>query len=251
MKTVEDIMAFVDEVMPNTFAIQQKLDWYNTCESVVRQKAVKRYGYLETETTGEVFLPEGVFAEDITNVFLDGCEVPARDYRSGAFMRENIHKKVGIVYLVRHTPIMIKSYNGYAAMEENRCELRSMAFSAGESVDIDIGNCKGRVVILGTSGNVIYVSDPGSAWFLPPIEKVEDEQGSVTLALDMQVAAMPPYDSLYTDYLCAQICYYQKDFEAYNHAADRYNMTLDNLSRFCMQNASTKSQSCVKNLWQA
>ena len=113
-------------------------------------------------------------------------------------------------------------------------------FCTGDKIDIESPVFTGRVKVLGTSGDDIFVDR---------VFDVNDCIGKATLALDIEVSLKAPYDKLYIDYIMAQMDYYNKDFEGYNNNSYMFNEMLDELVRKNMQNMPGKSHKHIRKLW--
>ncbi|MBQ3054271.1 MAG: hypothetical protein IJC89_05150 [Clostridia bacterium] len=240
--TVEKILAMVDSLAPNNCTKEQKLYWFNQCESIIKEKAIKSYKYIETEFTGGIVkLPEGYTSWDIEAVYINGRLIDKLDFRSGftgKFSKEK--EKVGIVLKERHEEITETTYEGDIYFNGDKITMNSHKFLVGDSIDIESVLFTGRVTVLGSNGDDIYVNHTFD---------INDCEGVVKKSLNIPTLCKAPYDKLYIDYIMAQMDYYNKDYEGYNNNSYMFNELLDTLIRKSSSNNSGTRSKQMRGIW--
>jgi len=58
-----------------------------------------------------------------------------------------------------------------------------------------------------------------------------------------------PYDEMYIDYICAQICFYQRKHDVYQQHIARYNARMDEYMRFVRERAPMEDHTVFRNWW--
>ncbi|MDP4117970.1 MAG: hypothetical protein Q8873_02125 [Bacillota bacterium] len=240
--TVEKILEMIDTLAPNNCLNEQKLYWYNQCESIICNKAIRRYTYFETEIIqGIVKLPDGYSSEDIESVYIDGEVCDKLDFISGfATKTYTTPQKIGVVVKEHHNEIVQESFAGTLNFSGDTIIMENHPFVSGNSIDITSTFFTGRVTVLGTSGDSLYVN-----------RSFEQNEctGTAVTSLNIEVNARPPYDRLYIDYILAQMDYYNKDFEGYNNNSYMFNELLDELICVNEQSASGTKSKKVVGIW--
>lgn len=243
MTTIEQILTQVDLLNPNSYSKEQKLFWYNQCESIISTKAIKSYGYIETTVRGGLAkLPDGYTKEDIACTYLDGKPGEKLDLRSGLPNLDEVKNaaKIGMVVLQRPGAVELEEYEGSIQLQGNSIILTRTAFCAGDSIDILSDTETRRTSLLGVGGNILYCSTDFDS---------EEFNGKIEKALNIPVLAQSPYDKLYVDYIIAQMDYYSKDFESYNNNSFLFNETLNELIAKNKKNEPVFQGNFMRNLW--
>lgn len=239
--TIEQALERIDSLCPNSFTQQEKVGWINDCESILRLEAVKQYAYAETSVRGGcTSLPRGVRSEDVVKVYIGGVPAAKYDVRSGKIqLDEKDGERVGVVFLQRHVPQMPLVYSGEIQLEPGAMTLNGNPFYCGQDVIIDCPLLEGEYPVLGSSGDKLFLD----------IQAQGATEGTVTLRLNQPLCAPAPYDSIYVYYVCAQMDYYNKDYESYNHNSILYQDALDGLQRLERRTAPLDATAVVRNLW--
>ena len=221
--TVKSLIELVDSIAPNSCSKEQKLYWYNQCESIIKNKAKPSFRYLETIViSGVVKLPEGYDSEDIEAVYLNGKLMDKLDFRSG-FVKRNLSKaKLGVVLKEHHTEIKEKLYEGDIFFDGDKITMPGHNFSVGDRIKIECILFDGEVTVTDVKEDELLVNR---------LFEVNDCEGKAALSLDIEVLLKSPYDKLYIDYILAQMDYYNKDYEGYNNNSYLFNELLDELVR--------------------
>ncbi len=221
--TVKTLIELVDSVAPNSCSKEQKLYWYNQCESIIKTKAKPSFRYLETFMTGGVVkLPDGYDSEDIEAVYVNGRLMDKLDFRSGFVKRSQPKAEIGIVLREHHTEVVEKTYEGDIFFDGDKLTLPGNSFDMGDKLEIECPLFNGTVTVLGANGDELSVNR---------LFEINDCEGKVVRSLEINVLLNPPYDKLYLDYILAQMDYYNKDYEGYNNNSYLFNELLDELIR--------------------
>lgn len=240
--TFEEALERIDSLSPNNFTTEEKLQWLNDCEALLRTETVKQYAYAETTVRGEcVALPEGVRGADVAKIYLNGVMMSKTDVRSGKIYvpKPNRKTRIGIVYLQRHVPLKNAAYEGGIELENGAMTLEENPFYGGQDILIDCPLLKGEFTVLGSSANRLFLN----------AEAEGSTEGKVTLRLNIPLCAPAPYDNIYLYYVMAQMDYYSKDFESYNHNSILYREALEALQKVERRTAPLDRTAVMRNVW--
>ena len=221
--TIKSLIELVDSFAPNACTKEQKLYWYNQCESIIKNKAKPSFKYLETDFVGGVVkLPDGYNSEDIEAVYVNGRLMDKLDFRSGFVKRNQKGAKIGIVLREHHTEIKEKVYRGDIFFEGDKITMPGHDFFVGDKLEIQSSLFDGEVTVLDVKEDELFVNR---------LFETNDCEGKAVLSLEIEVLLSAPYDKLYIDYILAQMDYYNKDYEGYNNNSYLFNELLDELMR--------------------
>lgn len=244
--TFEEALTRIDSLAPNSFTKEEKVHWLNDCESLLRLEAVKQYAYAETGARdGLIPLPKGVRSEDVVKVYIDGIPIRKYDVRSGSVRVKTPDRntRVGIVFLQRHVPCAPLCYEGEIAVETGAVTLQDNPFYSGQDIAIDCPLLQGEFTVLGSSADRLFL-DMGETTVTSGTA-----EGTVTLQLNVPLCAPAPYDSIYIYYVTAQMDYYNKDFESYNHNSILFQDTLEELQKWERRTAALDRTAVIRNVW--
>ena len=240
--TIEEALERTNSLAPNSFTEEEKVRWINDCEALLRLEAVKQYAYAETTAKGDcVPLPKGVRSEDVVKVYVDGLPIPKFDVRSGKINVDTPDKdaRVGVVFLQRHVPQGPLQYEGEIVLESGAVTLQDNPFYSGQDIRIDCPLLQGELTVLGSSGDRLFLNS----------DAVGMAEGTVTLRLNIPLCAPAPYDNIYIYYVTAQMDYYNKDFESYNHNSILYQEALEGLQKLERRTAALDRTAVIHNVW--
>lgn len=239
--TIENLLELVDSLSPNTCSREQKLYWYNLCESMLYEKAKKSYRYLETTITGGVVkLPDGYSSEDVEVIYVNGKAMDKLDLRSGLPAKKEGTQNIGVVLKERHFEVKTSEFEGDIFFNGDAITMAGHNFNTGDKLMIESPVFTGDVTVMGISGDTLFVNKPF---------EINDCFGKAVKSLDIEVMARAPYDKLYIDYILAQIDYYNKDYEGYNNNSYLFNELLDEYIRKNTQSSPGAKHKQIKNLW--
>lgn len=239
--TIENLLELIDSLSPNTCSREQKLYWYNLCESILYEKARKTYKFIETTAVGSIVkLPDGYSSEDIEAVYVNGKIMDKLDLRSGFPVKKDGIQKIGVVLKERHFEIKTAEYEGDIFFNGDTITMEGHNFNAGDKLIIECPVFTGNVTVINVNGDKLFVNKPF---------EINDCYGKAVKSLDIEVMARAPYDKLYIDYILAQIDYYNKDYEGYNNNSYLFNELLDEYIRKNVQNSPGAKHKQIKNLW--
>ena len=239
--TIEKILELVDSLAPNNCTDEQKLYWYNQCESIVSSKIIHKYRYIETYiTAGIIELPEGYNSDDIEAVYVNGkiCN----SYGVAGFTKRLNEEpvKAGVVLRERFEEAVRTKYEGSISFSGSNIVMHTHPFVSGDTIYIESTVFTGSVKVLGTSGDVLYTSGSFSTGSCV---------GKAKKLLEKNVNARMPYDRLYIDYIMAQMDYYNKDYEGYNNNMYIFNELLDELVRANKSKAPAMGLKQLIHIW--
>ena len=240
--TIEKLLELVDSLSPNNCTESQKLYWYNQCESIICNKAMPRYRQIETYVLGGIVkLPDGYCSEDIEAVYVNGRLIDKLDFRSGfTFKQTAERKKISVILKENFGGVEKSTFEGDMFFNGDTIRMEGHPFVSGDKIDITSSVFTGRVTVLGTSGDTLYVNR---------VFDVNDCDGVAEKTLDIEVMARAPYDKLYIDYIIAQMDYYNKDYESYNNNSYMFNELLDEFVRRNAEKAPGTKSKKMRGIW--
>jgi len=80
---------------------------------------------------------------------------------------------------------------------------------------------------------------------------VQKDYVNITDPITEETIAPPPYDRMYIDFVLAKICYYQRDYDAYNQHIISFNSKLEDFARWYIErNMPVRAtDNSVRNWW--
>ena len=82
-------------------------------------------------------------------------------------------------------------------------------------------------------------------------DNVQKDYENITDPISEETIAPPPYDRMYIDFVLAKICYYQRDYDAYNQHIISFNSKLEDFARWYIErNMPVRTtDNAVRNWW--
>lgn len=256
---IEEVLKACDTLYPNSYTSEEKYFWCDELSYMLALKYNIAYEKKELfEKDGSFALPEGVTAslikkliyggEEITDIEKHGIICRDRDGRAELTMPENNgFKRIYAVFAVPHKKIRNAVFEGIAEFGDGFFKIGENIFCAGDTLEITADGQKyDNITVLGVreeDGEFVFSVKAG---VLP-----EGKHDSVIRRrITEQTVCIPPYDSMYIDYVLGRICYYQNDFAACNNHMTAFNSKLDDYERWLKKNPVTGyEKSRFKNWW--
>jgi len=239
--TIKELLELIDAISPNSCSKQQKLYWYNQCESIIRNKAKPNFIYIETVMVGGVVkLPEGYSSEDIEAVYINGRLADKLDFRSGFVKRCLPSQTIGVVLKEHHTEVVQHIFEGDIYFDGDKITMQGHPFDVGDKLEIESPVFTGEVTVLDMKGDELFVNR---------VFDINDCDGKAVKSLDIEVLLRAPYDKLYLDYILAQMDYYNKDYEGYNNNSYLFNELLEELVRKNSGKAPGAKNMKLRGIW--
>lgn len=209
---IEEVLKACDTLYPNSYTSEEKYFW---CDELSYMLALKyNIAYEKKELT----IPEN-----------------------------NGFKRIYAVFAVPHKKIRNAVFEGIAEFGDGFFKIGENIFCAGDTLEITADGQKyDNITVLGVreeDGEFVFSVKAG---VLP-----EGKHDSVIRRrITEQTVCIPPYDSMYIDYVLGRICYYQNDFAACNNHMTAFNSKLDDYERWLKKNPVTGyEKSRFKNWW--
>lgn len=229
---------------------------------------------------GAYLLPEGVTFEMVDRIIDGAREIDKRDFRSygieyyygrcGRFVlpvRNRVRGSIDVIYLKKHEPIRTIEVKNYeTVLTGNTFRFPNTAgFESGDTVTITSENEKfENVPILGVGQVFIPIyDDDGSV--VADYLRANVPDGTFTSALDGKSSISlvcsikrcvtdetlcdAPYDRMYVDFVNAQICYYQRDFDTYNQHMNLFNQRMAAYQAWLQQRRTQDKDGKITNWW--
>lgn len=261
---INEVLRTCDALCPNEYSDKEKYMWCDELSAMLTQEHLKKYDRVTVEADGDgtYLLPEGVTFEMVDRI-IDGVrEIDKLDFRSygieyyygqrGRFVfpvRHRVNGKIDVIYLKPHTPIRTEEITDYTTViTNNTIRLPSASnFVCGDTVTVETENEEfENVSILGIAQVFIPVVDSGGNFThsvtadyvkasVPDntFNKLLNGNSSIQLVCNIkrvitdETVCGAPYDRMYVDFVNAQICYYQRDFDTYNQHMNLFNQRLN------------------------
>lgn len=170
---------------------------------------------------------------------------------------------IEVVYLPLHRPVRRIYLNAepitvpHKDSSGKRSTLRMSAdcpFLAGDTVEVTVGDTKVTLHILSRNADFDDV-ELKMYYTLEYGEGEADELADGELKADMrrivtdETVCAPPYDELYVDYICAQICFYQRNYDVYQQFIARYNARMKEYGNMMKEYAAENDHTVFGNWW--
>lgn len=264
---INEAVRSCDELYPNQYTLTEKYRWCDEFSAMLACEVcpVYRTRTLETED-GSFLLPEDLSFEQIERIRSGSREMEKRDFRSygisylpqypqGRVLFPEKFKKsrrIEVIYQKAADPIRDIDLKGVSMLmiASDVLELVDCPFLPGDMIRITVAGqiCDNVAVIEVSPGTtsrksrVQVVSPkalPGSGLHSADIFRYVTEK----------TLCAAPYDRMYIDYLCGKVCFYQRDFEAYNQHMAIVNSRLTAYERYLKKNAPLDGSGQLKNWW--
>ena len=243
---IYDVLKMCNTLCPNEYTDTEKYNWCDEVSSMIMQEHLKKYDKvtIEPESDGAYLLPEGVTFEMVDRI-IDGVkEVDKTDFRSygieyyygqrGRFIlpeRNRVRGTIDVIYLVQHEPIRNIIINDTFTFKSNGFYLPNPTLVTGDSINMTIGETVlENVAVLSVDIDdemkfFVTVPDGTFADLLSGASQ-KDMECKIRRNVTDKTVCPAPYDRMYVDYVNAQICYYQRDFDTYNQHMNLFNQRL-------------------------
>lgn len=235
---INEVLRTCDALCPNEYSDNEKYMWCDELSAMIRNEHLKTYDKvtLEAGEDGSYLLPEGITFEMVDRIIDGAREIDKKDFRSygieyyygqrGRFVLPVIHRvngKIDVVYLRKHKPIRNVEIEGTIIFYTNGFVTGNTRLCEGDSLNIKIGNDKyANVPVLS-----VEFTDEGCRVYVPEgTFKAGSYECEIKRIITDETVCGAPYDRMYVDFVNAQICYYQRDFDTYNQHMNLFNQRL-------------------------
>ena len=282
---INEVLRQCDTLCPNEYSESEKYNWCDELSAMLMQEVCKKYEKVTVEKNinGEYVLPEGVTFEMVDRIIDCGREINKYDFRSygiqylygirGRFIVPEeiaMRDSLDFVYLKKHEPIRKIIIDGEVTFYDDGFKFIDCDLREGDSV---IVNCNGitfeNVPILNVEEERINMEAGEKAdWrartaVVPEGTFSELTKGSVFLGSFEEVVCNAhierivtdetvcdaPYDRMYIDYINAQICYYQRNYNTYNQHINLFNQRLNSYTIWLQQRNPQNKDGKFINWW--
>ena len=241
---LEEVIGRVDALYPNPYPREQKLRWCRDVSEGLRQTVGRLYAEADYVWDGALTLPPGVSFSDVEAVFVDGTrveKVDERTFRDGS-IRDGA--PVRIVYLL-HPDDCILQLSG---------TITTVDGDAG-AVTLPDGADAGALLLQPDEAATLAY---GGAVYDVTIAGVAEADGAVTVtvagsglpaATDADAVLQSDCHTLYIDYVCAQIAFYQNDLYDYNKFVTAYNEKRKGYANAYKRTNPLAQHKSFRNVW--
>lgn len=267
---IKEVLRICDTLCPNEYSDDEKYMWCDELSSMIAQEYLKRYDKIKVEASsgGEYLLPEGVTYEMVDRIIDGAAEIDKRDFRSygikyyhgrhGRFVlpaRSRANDTIDVVYLKKHEPIRNIIINDMIKFTRSGFEVKNPKLIEGDSVTVTAGDTVfDDTAILGIrhiDETVCFITVPSfmfdSLFTLGETEKTV--QCEIKRIVTDETVCDAPYDRMYVDFVNAQICYYQRDFDTYNQHINLFNQRLGAYQAWLQQRRVQDRDGRIVNWW--
>lgn len=278
---INEVLRTCDALCPNEYSDEEKYMWCDELSAMLMQEHLKKYDRvtLEAGEDGSYLLPEGVTFEMVDRIIDGAREIDKRDFRSygieyyyglrGRFVfpvRNRVRSDIDVVYLKKHMPIrswerectieLFKNgtYDGFFATYKDIDGL-----SVGDTINIEIiGDNKefnGVAVLDINDAKSSSLQNGGKCAVTVPDGTFDGilngAQGKcrISRVVTDETVCDAPYDRMYVDFVNAQICYYQRDFDTYNQHMNLFNQRLNAYQAWLQQRRVQDRDGQMMNWW--
>ena len=244
---INEVLRACDTLCPNEYSDDEKYMWCDELSAMITQEHLKKYNRITVEASrdGTYLLPEGVTFEMIDRVIDGAREIDKRDFRSygieyyyGRFgrlvfpVRNRVRGSIDIVYLKKHEPIRNVIINDTVKFKRNGFYIENPKLIKGDSITVKTEDASfDDVAILAIQHldeMVCFITVPDDTFdsLFSPEETEKNVQCEIKRIVTDETVCDAPYDRMYVDFVNAQICYYQRDFDTYNQHMNLFNQRL-------------------------
>lgn len=284
---INEVIRECDILCPNEYSDEEKYMWCDELSATIEQEYLKKYDSvtLKPDTDGTYLLPEGVTFEAVDRIIAGKTEIDKLDFRSygikylygrrGRFLlpaRTRLGKRnIEVVYLKRHEPIRsgtieckatfqsggffvrYEDIDGIRIGDTVNIELKADTLSDDEPFECD-GDEFGAVPIMNIEGmdeSECFVTVPDNTFsgLFSGSEYEETRTCHITRIVTDETVCDAPYDRMYVDYVNAQICYYQRDFDTYNQHMNLFNQRLAAYRSWLQERRTQDRDGRIINWW--
>lgn len=256
---IEEVLKICDMLYPNSYTNEEKYLWCDELSDMLALKYNTAYEKKELfEKDGWLTLPDGVTAslikklicggEEITDLESYGIICRERDGRAELTLPEKGgFRRIYAVFIVPHKKIRNAVFEGEAEFGEGFFKISKNIFCAGDKLEITVDEQKyDDITVLDTreeNGGFVFSIRAG----LLPEGRHECK---IRRKITDRTACIPPYDSMYIDYILGKICYYQNDFAACNNHMSSFNSRLEDYACWLKKNPVTGYEKArLRNWW--
>lgn len=278
---INEVIERADKLVENEYSIEEKYHWCDVVSGEIKSLYARDYrkARLHRWKDNMFLLPQDCEYRYIEKLRFGGHEIDKEDMRTFGFREtyfgdtavlccgkwfpfvRSVPDMVEIVYLPVYRPIrriyLSSESVTFPDSSGKRCTLRmneDCPFIGGDVIEITYGDTKTTLNIMKRTADfdedslkMYYILEygEGEADNLPSGEIKADISRIVT---DRTICD-PPYDEMYIDYICAQICFYQRKHDIYNQFISRYNDRLEEYGRMMKEFASKNDRTVFSNWW--
>ncbi len=244
---INEVLRTCDMLCPNEYSNEEKYIWCDELSAMIMNEHLKTYGKitLEAGEDGSYLLPEGITFEMIDRVIDGAREIDKMDFRSygieyyygkrGRFVfpvRNRVRGSIDVVYLKKHEPIRSVNINDTVRFERGGFYVPNTKLIEGDVITVEIdGRNFDDIPILevnAVDAENCFANVPAGTFdsLFSAGETEKNIQCEIKRIITDETVCDPPYDRMYVDYVNAQICYYQRDFDTYNQHMNLFNQRI-------------------------
>lgn len=279
---INEVIERADRLVENEYSLEEKYHWCDVVSGEIRSLYQRNYKrvLLKRWKDNLFLLPQDCPYSYIEKIIFGLHEIDKDDMRTFGFRPTHIGDTMllcfGKVPSIDNTPEMIEviyfpvkrpirriclhnetitipdradSEKSYELIMNENCP-----FIPGDVVEVVYGDTKTVLNILTRSADfdedelkLCYILEygEGEADALPDGEITVDMRRIVT---DRTVCDSP-YDEMYIDYVCAQICFYQRKHDIYNQFISRYNNRIEEYGKIMKEFANKNDRTFFTDWW--
>ena len=256
---ITEMLNMCDTLFPNEFTEKEKLMWCDELGAIISREHAKHRLVENVEITGGRYaLPVGVKMSEIDRVVAGDVLIKKSDALSMGIkfiedgdrvyvVGDNVNKNVKFLLRPRYEKIRRISVSGAVFLvEEDLVTMPWRPLQKGDLLQIEAGDntyhvTAGEPKI--NSDNTISFKTTGD--ILPQGKLCGDIKRIIT----DETVCSAPFDAMYCDFIGAKICFYQRDYDSYNHHMALFNSRLEDYDRNMKQNTPLLKDCRVSNWW--
>lgn len=269
---IMEVIRKADALYPNEFTVEEKIGWIDELNAKLANEYNKKYDAvtLYPAPDGSYLLPEDIGYERIHSIRSGEREIKKEDfttynvkflYISGGRRiiktePESEHSELTVIYLKPAEQIRtINIKNAKIRLDDKNTGffIDKVLFRGGDIINIKVYDEARQNVTKDMELNVMSVTMPkedSTEFFIECVTNTAGDLGdfAADIAAEKPIDIMRvitektvcsiPYDDMFIQWLCAKICFWQKDFTSYNQHMTVFNQTLSDYWHHIMERHS-------------
>ena len=264
---IQEVIRKVREIYPNEYSLRELYSWCDEVSAGLTQtdRPTYRECKLPVSADGTVVLPHGVKAEYIERVIADGRELNREDIRTlgkktinikgyNSYVENTSHTRpssVTVIYQKPYSPIRLPIYKGRSEIdaENGIIYVDNNEFITNDILIVQTGDkTLSELPLIATSYSAEKDKIALEFGVALDIDTGVYETTTITRVVTEETVCDAPFDSMYVDYILAQIGRFQGDNTAYNGNMVLYNGKLQQYKTWLVQRMPNDNNT-FKNWW--
>lgn len=275
---INEAIQRADALLNNEYTAEEKYHWCDVVSAELKSVYARSYkrAKLFRWQDGMYLLPQDCEFENIEKIIYIGRELDKEDMRTHGIRAERsgsgrVHliypdthsEYIEVVYIPTHRPIRRINITGAHVIippkdsSGHRTTLKmneTCPFLPGDTVQVTTADAAAELHVTNRTADFDDIS-MRMYYSLEYGEGEADELSEGEVKADMRrivtdrTVCDAPYDEMYIDYICAQICFFQRKHDVYQQFIARYNERMKEYGKFMKENAAVNDRTVFTNWW--